>query len=471
MRKCAAIILAAGLGTRMKSDKAKVLHEMAGLPMVCYPVQTAAKLRLSPIVVVVGHQGDVVEKALRDFLPKQDLRFVRQKNQLGTGHAVKQAQKELKGFDGDVMILYGDVPLLSEETVSEFRRLHNKSDHIASVISLFLENPHGYGRMLLDEKNDLVRIVEQKDATAEQKKIQEVNSGIYITDVKTLFAGINKIKKNNAQGEYYLTDAITMMAEKNKVAVTPLEDPTELTGVNNRVDLAYVTGVLRGMINDYWMQKGVTLLAPHSTYIDMQVKLGKDIEIGPNVSLKGKTKIGSGSIIQSGSYLMDAEIDPGVHIQPYSVIEKSKIATGSVIGPFARIRPDTKVGKNCKIGNFVELKKVSTGTNTKVSHLTYLGDAELGSDINIGAGTITCNYDGRNKYKTIIKDGAFIGSDSQFIAPVTVGERSYIGSGSTISEDVPADALVVVRGKKIVRKGYAKRYLKKKKQVKKGKAK
>ncbi len=462
MRDCAAIILAAGQGTRMKSDRSKVLHELAGLSMICYPALTAAKLKLSPIVVVVGHQGKEVEEALRDFLPKTDIRFVKQKNQLGTGHAVKQARKELKDFNGDVMILYGDVPLLSKETVSEFRKLHNKSDHIASVISIFLDNPFGYGRMLLDTNNDLVKIVEEKDASSEEKKIQEVNSGIYISDAKTLFKYISKTKRNNVQKEYYLTDAITLMADKSKVAVIPLEDNIELIGVNNRADLAMVTGHLRDMINEYWMRRGVTLLAPNSTYIDMQVKISRDVEIGPNVSLRGSTKIGKGCIIQTGSYLMDAVIDPGVHVKPYTVIENSKVATGSIIGPFSRIRPGTKVGKECKIGNFVELKKTTTGKNTKVSHLTYLGDAELGSNINIGAGTITCNYDGKNKFKTKIKSGAFIGSDSQLIAPVTIGERAYVGSGSTISNDVPPDALAVVRGKEIVKKGYAKRYLKKK---------
>lgn len=466
MRKCAAVVLAAGLGTRMKSEKAKVLHEMAGLPMVFYPVQTAAKLKMSPIVVIVGHQGKIVEKELRQLMPKADLRFVTQRRQLGTGHAVKQAKKELADFDGDLLILYGDVPLISQQTVKAFKKLHTKSEFKASVISIFLDNPTGYGRMLLTDDDNLVRIVEEKDATAGEKKIKEVNSGIYLVDSKTLFKYIGKVKKKNVQGEYYLTDAISMIAEKDKVGVIPLDEPTELTGINNRVDLAYVTGELRYMINDYWMRMGVTMHDPESTYIDAQVVIGPDSVLGPDVHLLGNTKIGEKCIIEAGSHIRDSVLSAGVHVKPYSVFEKAKVKTGSVIGPFSRIRPGTTIGEQCKVGNFVEMKKVTTGKNTKVSHLTYLGDAKLGSDINIGAGTITCNYDGVNKHLTVIGDGAFIGSDSQLVAPVKVGKGAYIGSGSTITDDVPAQALAVARGRQFVRKGYAKAFMKKAKKAK-----
>ena len=469
MRNCAVVILAAGLGTRMKSKKVKVLHEIAGLPMVCYPARTAAKLKLSPIVAVVGHQGDDVEAFLRDFLPKQDLRFVTQKEQLGTGHAVRTAQKSLKGFEGDLLILYGDVPLLSADTVRAFRRRHEKSGAVASVLTMMPEDPDGYGRMVLDEAGDVIRIVEHRDATAQQRQIQEVNSGIYVADCKTLMGALAKVRTDNDQGEYYLTDAIGLLAKNKRVGAILTDDAHELTGINNRSDLALVNAMLHGMIAEFWMQQGVTLKDPASTYIDAEVVIGSDTEIGPSVCLRGATRVGANCTIDVGSCLRDATLKAGVNVHPYSVIEQATVAGGSQIGPFARIRPGSHVGPDCRIGNFVELKKVTTGKNTKVSHLTYLGDADLGSNINIGAGTITCNYDGVNKFKTIIEDGAFIGSDSQLIAPVRVGKRAYIGSGSTITQDVPAEALAIARSRQLVREGYARLYLDSKKGTKKKK--
>jgi bifunctional UDP-N-acetylglucosamine pyrophosphorylase/glucosamine-1-phosphate N-acetyltransferase len=466
-RKCAAVVLAAGLGTRMKSNKAKVLHEMAGLPMVCYCVRTAFKCKFSPIVVVVGHQGDLVEKVLREFLPKADLRFVTQKQQLGTGHAMKMAKPALKDFKGDVAILYGDVPLLRSKTLLEFFRVHTQSKLQGSVMSLFLDNPDGYGRMQLDKDQNLVKIVEEKDADEQQKKIQEVNSGIYIVDCKALFSKLNGLKKNNAQGEYYLTDAISKLAKQTPVGVILLENPIELTGINNRSDLALVTAALQEQINEYWMRQGVTLLDPASTYIDAQTIIGIDTTVAPNVCLRGKTKIGTGCLIEAGSFIKDAVIKNDVTVLPYSVIEGSTVGTGCQIGPFARIRPGTKVGEDCKVGNFVEMKKVTTGKNTKISHLAYMGDAKLGDNINVGAGTITCNYDGVNKFTTTIADGVFIGSDSQLIAPVKVGKRAYIASGSTITEDVPADALAVSRADQKNIKGAAKRIAKRNRAIKK----
>ena len=463
MRDCAALLLAAGLGTRMKSKTVKVMHRIAGLPMVCYPAKAAVKLKLSPVVTVVGHQADQVKQALRDFLPKADLRFALQKEQLGTGHAVRMAKKQLMDFDGDLLILYGDVPLLSVETVHAFRKKHEKSGAIASVLTMVPDDPTGYGRMVLDEDHNVERIVEHRDATPSERQIDEVNSGIYLVDCKTLFSALAKLKTDNEQGEYYLTDAIGLLAKKHKVAAILTDEPMELTGINTRSDLAMVTSVLQAMICEYWMEHGVTLIDPASTYIDSQVIIGADTEIGANVCLKGKTKIGSDTVIETGSHIQDSQIKSQVRVLPYSVIDQAKISKGCQIGPFARIRPGTEVGKDCRIGNFVELKKVKTGSNTKVGHLTYLGDADLGSDINIGAGTITCNYDGVNKYKTIIENGAFIGSDSQLIAPVRIGKRAYIGSGSSITEDVPADALALARGRQFVRKGYAKRFSKKKK--------
>ena len=455
MRDCAAVILAAGLGTRMKSKKAKVLHEIAGLPMICYSARTAAKIKLSPIVVVVGHQSDQVEQVLRDFLPKTDIRFVIQKEQKGTGHAVKKAKKELKNFSGDLLVLYGDVPLLTAETVRSFRRFHEKSKATISVLTMMPDDCTGYGRMVLDESQDVIKIVEHKDASPLEKAIPEVNTGIYVGDCQTILQSLSRLKADNAQGEYYLTDVIGMVAQKQKVSAVRTDDPMELTGINDRSDLALVTGLLYEMIAEFWMKRGVTLIDPATTYIDAQAIIDSDTEIGPGVVIKGRSKIGSDCIIEKGSYLRDGQIASGVHVLPYSVIEESNISEGCQIGPFARIRPGTQVGPECKIGNFVELKKVKTGKNTKVSHLTYLGDADLGNDVNVGAGTITCNYDGVAKHKTIIGDGAFIGSDSQLIAPIKVGKGAYIGSGSTVTKDVPDEALTVIRGRELTRKGYA----------------
>ncbi len=467
MRDCAVIVLAAGLGTRMKSSKAKVLHEIAGLPMICYPVRAAAKLKLSPIVVVVGHQGDEVESVLRDFLPKSDLRFVKQKEQLGTGHAVKMARKELKDFKGDVLILYGDVPLIEADTLRQFRKLHKKIGGVASVLTMMLEDPAHYGRMILDADRNVDRIVEYRDATRDERRVNEVNSGIYVADCQRLLKAVSSLKNDNDQKEYYLTDAIGKLTKKDRVAAILTDEPEELTGINNRSDLALIIAMIQGMICDFWMKQGVTLRDPASTYIDAQVIIGPDTEVWPNVNLRGRTKVGGNCIIEAGSHVRDGVIAAGVHIKPYSVLEECKVQSGSVIGPFARIRPGTTVGKECKIGNFVELKKVTTGKGTKVSHLTYLGDATIGSDVNIGAGTITCNYDGVNKYQTVIEDGAFIGSDSQFIAPVKIGKQAYVGSGSTITDDVPAKALAVARGRQFVREGYAERFVRLKEEKKK----
>lgn len=468
MRDCAVVILAAGLGTRMKSEKAKVLHELAGLPMVCYPVKTAVKLKLSPVVVVVGHQGKLVEKILREFLPKADLRFVTQKQQLGTGHAVKTAKKALKGFTGDILVLYGDVPLLSTETIQAFRRAHEKAKTVASVLTIVLDDPKGYGRIIRDEKGYLKQIIEERDATGPIKKIQEVNSGIWLADKAALFPALEMVDADNDQKEYYLTDAVEIIAKgkckvKGAVGALGASDPYELVGINSRNDLAMINGMLREMINEYWMKQGVTMEDPYSTYVDSEVIIEPDTILGPGVYLKGNTRIGNGCIIETGAHITDCHLAPGVHVKPYSVMEGAEVDTGTEVGPFARLRPGTKIGPENRVGNFVEMKKVTTGKGTKVSHLTYLGDAKLGSDINVGAGTITCNYDGVNKFMTIVEDGVFIGSDSQLVAPVTVGKGAYIGSGSTITKDVPAGALAVARGRQMTKNGYAKKYTKDKK--------
>jgi bifunctional UDP-N-acetylglucosamine pyrophosphorylase / glucosamine-1-phosphate N-acetyltransferase len=463
MRKCAAVVLAAGLGTRMKSKKAKVLHEVAGRPMGYFPVKAALASGASRIVVVVGHQGEIVAEKMRGLFPKADLRFATQDKQLGTGHAVLSAKKALAGFDGDVLVLYGDVPLLGAATLRAFRKYHAKEKATASVLSMYFDDPTGYGRVLRNPDGNVERIVEERDTDEDEKMIDEVNSGVGLFDKKVLFSALAKIGTNNDQGEYYLTDVIEILAKrKKKVAGWCHDEPVELMGINDRADLAVVAGVMRHWICLEWMKKGVTLTDPESTFIDEGIRIGNDTEIGPGVCLKGATRIGKGCLIEAGAHLTDAVLADEIHIKPYSVIEDGKIAKGAQIGPFARIRPGTQVGPISKVGNFVELKKVKTGRNTKISHLTYLGDAELGSNVNVGAGTITCNYDGVNKFKTIIKDGAFIGSDSQLVAPVTVGKGAYIGSGSTITKDVPAEALAVTRAPLFQKKGYAKKYRKKK---------
>jgi len=381
---------------------------------------------------------------------------VKQEPQLGTGHAVLCAENVLKAWKGDILILSGDVPLITKQTILGLLDLHAKKKAAISFISTVIADPSGYGRVLRDENNSVKRIVEDKDSSIEEKAINEINTGIYCINAQFLFSGLKYIKRENAQGEYYLPDLIEMAAKaKQKVACLTHINPAEVMGINNRIELAQANGVMRERINNELMLSGVSLIDPETTYIHYGVKIGKDTTIYPNVFLEGNTNIGKGCLIEQGCMIQNSHIGDGSKIKSNSVIESSEIGGQVSIGPFARIRPDSTIGDGARIGNFVEVKKSRIGRGTKANHLSYLGDAIIGKDVNIGAGTITCNYDGVKKHQTIIEDGAFIGSDTQLIAPVKVGKNAYIGSGSTITKNVPPGSLALSRIEQRVVEGWA----------------
>ncbi|MEE9591110.1 MAG: bifunctional UDP-N-acetylglucosamine diphosphorylase/glucosamine-1-phosphate N-acetyltransferase GlmU [Thermodesulfobacteriota bacterium] len=454
MKKVTSIILAAGLGKRMRSASPKVLHPVCGKPMLFYSIEALKNIKIDRIVVI-GHKGESV----KGYFADKGVAFVEQEPQLGTGHAVICTEKKLRFFRGDLLILSGDVPLIKTGTLKGLIRFHHQKDATVSFITTFLKGPTGYGRVIRDDNGSVKRIVEEKDATAKEKAIQEVNTGIYIIRSDFLFSNLNKLKRENAQGEYYLPDLIPLAIRRGgKVAALTHTDSTEVMGVNNRIELAEANRIMRERINRGLMMNGVTIIAPHSTYIDHGIKVGKDTTIYPNAVLNGGTSIGSGCVIEEGSKIIDSSLGRGVTIRSYSIIEHSKIGNGVSIGPFARLRPDNVISNGAKIGNFVEVKNSRVGRGTKVNHLSYIGDAEIGSGVNVGAGTITCNYDGIRKYKTTIHDGVFIGSDTQLIAPVEIGKEAYIGSGSTITRNVPPRSLALSRvEQKIVKEWVEKR--------------
>jgi bifunctional UDP-N-acetylglucosamine pyrophosphorylase / glucosamine-1-phosphate N-acetyltransferase len=439
-QKIAAVVLAAGKGTRMKSDLAKVLHEALGKPIAFFPLRAALALDSAPVVIVVGHQGEQVQAGLTSQFPGAPLAFALQREQLGTGHAVLCAEEQLQGFSGSVLILAADVPLLRAETLQ--RLVAAKGDADVALLSARAKDPRGYGRVVRNAKGEVDRIVEEKDATAEEREIDEINASIYLADAKFLFSALRGIGKSNSQGEYYLTDIV---AKGRSVAV--LADEAEVSGVNDRAQLAWSASKLRERKNAQLMKDGVTIADPAVTYVDEGVEVGTDTVLEPMVALRGKTRIGKGVRIGQGAVLIDCEVADGAQILPYSHLAGSKVGPRAFIGPFARLRPGAQVGEQAHVGNFVELKKTVLGKGSKAGHLTYLGDAIIGEGVNIGAGTITCNYDGKNKFVTTIEDGAFVGSDTQLIAPVTVGKGAYVGTGTTVREDVPPGSLAVSAGK------------------------
>ena len=439
-QKIAAVVLAAGKGTRMKSDKAKVLHEAAGRPIAFFPIRAALALDASPVVVVVGHQAGSVEQELTRQFAGAPLRFALQAEQLGTGHAVLCAQEALRGFDGSVLILAADVPLIRAETLRKLVAAREGAD--VALLTCRAKDPKGYGRVVRAADGKVARIVEEKDASAEERKISEVNASIYLADARFLFAALRGVGRSNAQGEYYLTDIV---ARGRAVAVEAEE--TEVSGVNDRAQLAWSAAQLRERRNAQLMKDGVTLLDPAVTYVDDGVEVGADTVIEPLVTLRGKTRVGKNVRIGQGCVIVDSEIADGAQLLPYSHLTESRVGPSAIVGPFARLRPGAQLGEQAHVGNFVELKKTVLGKGSKANHLTYLGDTVVGEGCNIGAGTITCNYDGKNKHVTTIEDGAFIGSDTQLVAPVTVGKGAYVGTGATIREDVPAGALAVSAGK------------------------
>ena len=438
------VILAAGQGTRMKSRLPKVLHQMAGKPLIEHVLRTAETVSPATVTLVVGHGADIV----RSFIgSRPNTGYVLQEPQLGTAHALQQAESILSGSSGTLLLLSGDVPMLRPSTLRRLVETHRDARAAATVVTAVVERPYGYGR-IVRTKGRIARIVEERDASPHVRQIREINSGIYAFDLRPLFDALRGIAAQNAQGEYYLTDLVAIY-RRRKLGVETLlvEDPQEIRGINSRTELAEVSRIVRQTKNEELMAAGVTIIDPATTYIDPDVEIGADTVIHPGVAIQGQSRVGAACEIHSHVRIVDSQIADKVVIQDFCLILGSRIAESATVGPFAHLRPETVVGDGAKIGNFVELKKTTLGPGSKANHLAYLGDATIGAKVNVGAGTITCNYDGTAKHPTVIDDGAFIGSDSQLIAPVRIGKGAYVAAGSSITEDVPPGALGIARGR------------------------
>lgn len=450
-----AVVLCAGKGTRMKSDKAKVLHPILGRPLCAYPISRAFEVGAARVVAVVGHQADAVTSAVSQQFQGSQVLFALQKEQRGTADAVKSAREQLSGFNDPVLILYGDTPLLRKETLDALLAAFRSSKGKLALISMQMQNPQGYGR-IVREGGQVARIVEQKDCTPDQARITECNAGIYIVAADFLWRALDQVQPHNAQGEYYLTDLVEMAAKESGTGeiASVTCDVGETAGVNDKAELAACAKVLQERINTRHMKAGVTLLDPATTWIADDVTIGPDTEIGPMVSLHAGTRIGAKVTIGQGCVLSHTLVAEGTEVKPYSVFEDAEVGKGCIIGPFARLRPGSQLAEGVHIGNFVETKKTLIGKGSKANHLAYLGDAEIGAGVNVGAGTITCNYDGKNKFKTVLEDGVFIGSDTQLVAPVRVGQGAYVGAGTTVTRDVPPMSLAVSRTPQTVKEGW-----------------
>ena len=464
----AVVVMAAGLGKRMRSKQAKVLHQVAGQAMVLYSVRLGLCVAGDRVAVVVGHQADLVREligcATLGKRGSSPVAIVEQRQQLGTGHAVLQSRPVFavgkRGAPSSYLILNGDTPLLQESTVRELLRVHEASRATVTVLTAVLEKASGYGRVVRAQsaEREVSRIVEDRDATEEEQGIREINVGTYVVDGEFLFSALEKLDPSNAQGEYYLTDIIHVAVEQGRrVAAMVLDDPDEGLGVNTRRQLAEAEQVVRQQIRDRWLDAGVTMIDPASTWIDATVTIGKDTVLYPNVTLEGVTVIGEDCVLRSGTRLKNCIVGNGVEILDHCLFTDSQIEDDAHVGPFVHLRPGVVVRKKAKVGNFVEMKKTDLGEGSKANHLSYLGDAKIGKGVNIGAGTITCNYDGIRKFQTVIGDGVFLGSDTQLIAPVTVGAGAIIAAGTTVTEDVPADALAIARVPQVNRIGGAAR--------------
>ncbi|ABR30037.1 bifunctional N-acetylglucosamine-1-phosphate uridyltransferase/glucosamine-1-phosphate acetyltransferase [Thermosipho melanesiensis] len=428
------LILAAGLGKRMNSKYPKVIHKIFNKPMINWVIETAKNF--GKVAVVLGHKYELVKKVI-----PEDVEIYLQNQQLGTAHAVMSAIEFVSPND-NLLILYGDVPFISHETLKRLEKEHVKSNSDVTILTSILENPTGYGRIVRDGK---IRIIEDKDATEEVKKIKEINTGIYIIKGNFLIENINKIENNNTQKEYYLTDILKFT---DNISTVTTNDVDEITGVNNRIQLANLEKKIRRKINEKLMNQGVRIIDPNAVYIDPQVKIGRDTLIYPFTFIEGETEIGEDCVIGPLTRIKESKIGNKVTINR-SEVEKSVIEDNVSVGPFARLREGTTLDENVKIGNFVETKKSSIGKNSKAQHLTYLGDATIGNNVNIGAGTITCNYDGQTKHPTYIEDNAFIGSNNSLVAPVKIGKNAITAAGSTITNNVPENSLAIARQKQI----------------------
>ncbi|AAK81158.1 bifunctional UDP-N-acetylglucosamine pyrophosphorylase/glucosamine-1-phosphate N-acetyltransferase [Clostridium acetobutylicum] len=448
MYKCA-LILAAGKGKRMKSDLPKVLHKVCDKEMVNHVIDTMRKSELQDVNVVIGKGAELV----REATSKKNISYSLQSEQLGTGHAVKCAEDFLRGKDGVVAIFTGDAPLITEDTVKNLIDFHEKGGYKATIITALIDNPEGYGRIIRNVDGSVKKIVEHKDCTEDELKVKEINSAMYCFDIKSLLESLDKLNNNNVQGEYYLTDVIGILEEEGaKIGAisVPFE---EILGVNSRLQLCQVGKVMQKRINEKHMENGSTLIDPDNTYIGADVEIESDTIIYPGNVLQGKTVIKTGCVLYPNSRIEDSVIGKNVTVQS-SVILESKVGEDTTVGPFAYIRPESNIGNKVRIGDFVEIKKSTIGNNTKVSHLTYIGDAEVGEGCNFGCGTVVVNYDGKDKHKTVIGNKSFIGCNTNLVSPVTVEDNTYIAAGSTITNKVPEGSLAIARAKQVVKEGW-----------------
>jgi bifunctional UDP-N-acetylglucosamine pyrophosphorylase / glucosamine-1-phosphate N-acetyltransferase len=464
MQELGVVVLAAGQGTRMKSNLPKVLHPLGGRPLFLHVLRTAQRLNPNPVAIVIGHGAEAVRSAYAG----NDVAWILQEQQRGTGHAVLCAKEAFKEFKGEVIILSGDVPFIREQTLLMLVAHHRSRSAALTLLTAFLDEPKGYGRILRDDHGNVTGIVEEKDATLGERGIREVNAGVYVVSAPFVFAALSEIKNHNQQGEYYLPDIVAIgLAQRADIETVRVDDVREMLGINTREELAFMEKNLRQSINKKWMLAGVTFKDPDTTYIEDSVTIGKDTVIGPNTQLRGKTVVGERCQIDGSAFLTDAQIGDEVHLRFSVVMTGCRVANGAIIGPFAHLRPGSNLGPNVHIGNFVETKEAKIGQGTKANHLTYLGDVTIGSEANIGAGTITCNYDGFHKYNTTIGDRVQVGSDTTLIAPVSLGDDVYVATASTVRHDVPAGALVYNQRDERVREGWTEQKRKKMKGSKK----
>ncbi|MGF1493070.1 MAG: bifunctional UDP-N-acetylglucosamine diphosphorylase/glucosamine-1-phosphate N-acetyltransferase GlmU [Microcoleaceae cyanobacterium] len=446
----AVAILAAGRGTRMKSGIPKVLHQMGGRTLVQRVLDSCHLIQPSHKFVIIGYRGDLVQASFAEDSEAEQPQFVEQTQQLGTGHAVQQLLPHLEGFSGDLLVLNGDVPLLRPQTLQQLIQIHQENKSSATILTAHVPNPQGYGRVFCDSQNQVNQIVEHRDCTDAQRQNTRVNAGIYCFHWPDVARILPDLKPENDQNEYYLTDAVYHL---DPVIAVEVEDYREILGINNRKQLAMAYQVLQEWVKDEWMAAGVTFLDPGSVTIDDTVQIEPDVVIEPQTHLRGKTIIGSGSRIGPGTLIENSHIGQNTTVL-YSVVSDSTVSDQSRIGPYAHLRGEAQVGSECRIGNFVELKKVQVGNRTNIAHLSYIGDASLGERVNIGAGTITANYDGVNKHQTKIGDRSKTGSNSVLVAPLTIGQDVTIAAGSTITEDLPDDCLAVARQRQVVKPGW-----------------
>jgi bifunctional UDP-N-acetylglucosamine pyrophosphorylase / glucosamine-1-phosphate N-acetyltransferase len=452
MDSIVAVVLAAGKGTRMKSALPKAAHRLCGKPLARFAVDLTRGVGAARVIMVVGHGADAVQNAVGE-----DVEYVLQEPQLGTGHAVQQAAPLLRDFTGTVLVINGDVPLVPQETLAALLARHRETGAAATLLSAVLDDPASYGRIVRRPDGAVARIVERKDATPEIAALREVNAGVYCFAAPELFRAVFGLDRNNQQGELYLTDVIEQLAAEGKrVEACVTEDPLVMQGVNDRVELAQAAAILRERINRRWMLEGVTLIDPAATYIDADVEIGPDTLIYPMTFLEGRTRVGAGCQLGPGARIVDTTLGNGVTVQSSLVVE-AEIGDETRIGPFANLRPGCRLGRGVKVGDFVELKNATIGDRTSLAHLSYIGDAEVGERVNIGASVVTVNYDGRRKSRTQIGAGAFVGCHATLIAPVTVGENAYVAAASPVTEDVPPDALAIARSRQTNKEGWAAR--------------